>query len=192
MSEGIKPVGDWITQFGGWLAALVAAIGAIIFNSRKVKVDESAVLLTSWKVMHDTHKADMTGLKADMTADRKRHGEELSAVRRELKDLQTEFSDYRKQSEANAIQLRKESLEQLSARDTEIAGLKRTISQISQSTAVQIGDVREKVQETDEAADEREADNSAEHEAIKENLERLNHGIGDNSVGRDMDEGDRE
>lgn len=165
-----------IGQYGGWLVGLLAVIGTIIYNSRKVAVDESALVLEKWKQFAEMHAADMTRLRAEMDKDRSRLEAELDEVRHELKEVQHEFAQFRKDSE-NRIR----------SRDEEIAGLKRTISQISQSTAVQFKRVRQAAGTTDESVTKLGDENTADHEAINRSIDILKGGLGDNSIGSEDD-----
>lgn len=163
-------MGDFVSQFGGWLVGLVTVLGTIFYNNRKVKVEESDIILSRWKDFSDTHQADMKRLREEMDKDRTRYEAELEYLRERVKEVEKEL-----------VAVRKDSAEQILARDKEIAGLKRTISQISQSTAVQLGRVKRRAVKTDETVDTNETNNVADHDGIKEALGKLEGGLGDNS-----------
>jgi chromosome segregation ATPase len=183
MPERIKPVGDIIGQFGGWLVGFLAVVGTIFYNSRKVKVDESALILVGWKDLNETHKADMKALKEEIEKDRARYNSEMEALRARLREVETDF-----------LVFRKEAADQILARELEIAGLKRAIAQNSQSTAVQIGRAKERANKAADRAEDAEGridhlttDKNAAHDEIhdeiNECIERLDR-IGDNSNGK--------
>jgi predicted RNase H-like nuclease (RuvC/YqgF family) len=140
--------------------ALIVAVGTVLFNSRKVQIDESALVLAKWKEFSESHQAEMKRMKEDIAEDRSRYKSEIEALRERIVHLEKE----------------------LIARDKEIAGLRRTISQVSQSTAVQIGRVKRKAAATDTKLEQDGEENLTEHADINEHLERLDR-IGDNIRG---------
>ena len=58
-------MGDLFSQFGGWLVGFMAVVGTIIYNSRKVQIDESTLVLGQWKNLVDTHQVEIRQLKEE-------------------------------------------------------------------------------------------------------------------------------
>lgn len=110
-------VGDsgltWVTV-GGWVVAIVLGAFTAITQFRKSRVDESALILGSWKEMVEAHKAMVN-----------QHDAELKELREYLR---VEREDNEK------LRTRVHELED------QVAGLRRNIAQLGQSTAIQLGD----------------------------------------------------
>lgn len=113
----MKSVGDLISQYGGWLAGFIAVIGTIIYNRRKVQIDESALVLGKWKELVEAHQTQISTMNA-----------ELESLRKRVREIDNAFSEYRRVTEKRIADL-----------ESENAGLKRAIAQNSQSAAYQLG-----------------------------------------------------
>jgi SMC interacting uncharacterized protein involved in chromosome segregation len=153
-----------IAKYWPLVMGSLAVLGTFIYNSKKVQIDESALVLEKWKQFAEMHAADMTRLRSEMDKDRTRLEAELELVREELKEVRAEFKIFRRDAE-----------DQIKTRDVEIAGLKRTISQISQSTAVQLGRVKGSVSKM-------QGDKDEAHEEINQHLAKLDGQVGHNSL----------
>lgn len=120
-----------VSPMTAMVAGIVAVLGWLFGSYQhrsKAKVDESSLILGKWKELVDTHQEDIKYLKEEFAAYRKRADDEIDALRKRLKDVEDEFAAFRKESDKRVRE-----------RDQEIVSLKRQLSQISQSTAVQLG-----------------------------------------------------
>lgn len=110
-------MGDTLQNWIGVLIAFLTVAGTILYNSRKVKVDESAMVLGKWKELVEAHQSQIGSM-----------AEEIKGLRTRVRELEEAFAAYKI-----------DAAEKLAAKDAEIAGLKRAIAQNSQSTAYQLG-----------------------------------------------------
>lgn len=72
MPERVSGVAQFVEQYGGWLVGLLTVLGTIFYNSRKVQVDESALVLGKWKDLVEAHQSQISTLNAELTALRER------------------------------------------------------------------------------------------------------------------------
>ena len=152
----------WPVIVGG----VVATLGVIVgwFQShKKAEIDESALVLGKWKELVEQHQSDIKDLKEEFHAYRKNAEDELEAVRHRLREVENEFTEYRRTSEKRMSELENENI-----------GLKRAIIQNSRSTAVQLGRV-------DSSVAKMQTDKDEAHDEINEHLRKLDQ-AGDNSV----------
>ncbi len=154
-------MGEFIEQYGGWFVGLLTILGTWAYNSRKVQVDESALVLSKWKEFAEIHQADMKRLKEDMQSDRTRYEGELESLRKRIKEVEAEFAAFRKETVAQT-KLREQ---QIKDRDEEIAGLKRQIAQNSQSTVYHIGKAQQRI-------DTLTSDKGEAHDEINERIDK--------------------
>ena len=124
MPERVRTVGDLFSQFGGWLVGFMAVVGTIIYNSRKVQIDESTLVLGQWKNLVDTHQVEIRQLKEEFGIYKRDAMQEIASLRKRLGEVEQAFANYKL-----------EAAQHIADRDLEIAGLKRAIAQNSQSTA---------------------------------------------------------
>jgi hypothetical protein len=103
----------------GYLIAFATLLGTWFFNHRKADIDASGQALTAWQDLVKSHKEDMKSLREELIAYKTSATKEISDLRQRVTDL--------------------EGL--VRHKDDEIAGLKRTIAQHSQSNAVMLGDI---------------------------------------------------
>lgn len=73
-----------IVAIGGWLVAIVIAMLTFVAQWRKGGADETAVVLTKWKELVETHERQITVLK-----------DEISSLRGRVEELETLAHDQR-------------------------------------------------------------------------------------------------
>lgn len=77
---------DAIVTFGGWIVALLVAVGTAAVQWRKGNIDESAMILGKWKELVDAHQSQittLTGQIAELT-------ERLAVAERRIRELEEE------------------------------------------------------------------------------------------------------
>lgn len=123
-----KPVSalptGWTGWIGGTLIALFTIVTTYLVNRRKVRVDESALVLTKWKELYDAHE------KRIATYEKRIEGYErrIEALTGEITLLRDRLST----AEDRILALEHTIIE----KDKYIAGLEAQIGQITQSSAV--------------------------------------------------------
>jgi hypothetical protein len=158
------------------VATIVTALVAWLTQRKKSEIDESALVMEQWKKLLDEVrrageeengrlKARVTALETDLAKVKLEYAEGLAAMKLAHAD------------------------ERLKDRRT-IDALQRELSQISQSTAVQIGRVKDRAKKAEAKAEDAEGrithltdDKNAAHEEINEHLAKLDR-AGDNSIGK--------
>jgi hypothetical protein len=104
-------VGEWLEQWGGWIVSGLTILGTFIYNSRRVEVDESAMVLGKWKELVEAHQSQIGSLKA-----------EIAELRERLM-----------KTEARIRELEEINSSQKIAYEQQIAGLQRQIAQNSRA-----------------------------------------------------------
>lgn len=154
MAKGLERMGEInpLVAFGGFLVGVLGAVLTWLAARSRAQVDESALVLGKWKELVETHEKAIASLREEFATYRRSANDEIEALRKRLREVEDAFATYRKDADKRVRE-----------RDSEIAGLKRQISQISQSTAVQLTRrVPKKTPEDQEAIEklDRAGDNS--------------------------------
>lgn len=128
---GVPQGWGWI----GWLIAFVTIITTYLVNRRKVRVDESALVLDEWKKLYDAHEKRIEGYE-----------HKIEGYEKQIELITSEFALYRKQAASESRDLRTRLTgaekrighleEMIIQKDKYIAGLEAQIGQITQSSAV--------------------------------------------------------
>ena len=157
--------------FGG---VLITAIVAWLTQSKKAEIDESALVMEQWKRLLDEVR---------------RSGEEESSrLKTRVSALESEMAEMKLKYAESLAALTLKHAEERRSDGMIIEGLQRELSQVSQSTAVQIGRVKRRASSAATRAEEAESkidnlieDKNSAHSEINEHLARLDR-AGDNSV----------
>ncbi len=124
-----------LSAWAGYGIAAFTAVGAWWFNRRKTDIDESALVLGKWKELVDTHEARLRDMDSTFSEYRRSTTLEINGLRERITTLEANAK-----TDAAIIREQQKEIEQ---ERREKAGLQRQLSQISQSTAVQISRLRE-------------------------------------------------